>query len=64
MQVKWRDDKKSVQRSAGQKYKLNGANGVQIHKHKLNLEIPKSNQVSFGTKSLSIQGLKSNYLQI
>ena len=31
-------------------------NGTQREQYKLNLEIPKSNQVSFGTKSLCIQG--------
>ena len=31
-------------------------NRTQIEQYKLNLEIPKSNQVSFGTKSLCIQG--------
>ena len=31
-------------------------NGTQREQYKLNLEIPKSDQVSFGTKSLCIQG--------
>ena len=37
-------------------FKVRKTNRAQREQYKLNLEIPKSNQVSFGTKSLRIQG--------
>ena len=37
-------------------FKVRKANRVQREQYKLNLEIPKCNQVSFGTKSLHMQG--------
>ena len=37
-------------------FKVWKTNRTQKEQYKLNLEIPKSNQVSFGTKSLRIQG--------
>ena len=37
-------------------FKVRKTNRTQKEQYKLNLEIPKSNQVSFGTKSLRIQG--------
>ena len=39
-------------------FKVCKTNRAQKQQHKLNLEILKSNQVSFGTKSLRIQGPK------
>ena len=39
-------------------YKLRAAKRVQREKYKFNLEIPKSNQVTFGTRSLCTQGPK------
>ena len=36
--------------------KVHKTNRAQRERYKLNLEIPKSNQVSFGTKSLLMQG--------
>ena len=37
-------------------FEVPNTNGTQREQYKLNLEIPKSSQVSFGTKSLCIQG--------
>ena len=37
-------------------FKFRKTNRAQKEQYKLNLKIPKSNQVSFGTKSLRIQG--------
>ena len=37
-------------------FKVRKTNRAQREQYKLNLEIPKSNQVSFGPKSLRIQG--------
>ena len=37
-------------------FKVRKTNRAQEEQYKLNLEIPKSNQVSFGTESLCIQG--------
>ena len=37
-------------------FKVRKTNRAKREQYKLNLKIPKSNQVSFGTKSLRIQG--------
>ena len=47
-------------------FKVRKINRALREQYKLNLEIPKSNQVSFGTKSLRIQGpgIRTHYFSI